>query len=97
MKTTMADAHEHLDAVDDSDGDQYVPVMPHLSYSEHELDQKHPKIQAPDDLQMDDPTDDARDAVYQKGLEIAQEIQKRAAKEGRRRHPSVQTVTRKVL
>ena len=87
MKTTMADAHEDLDAVDDSDVDQYVPVMPHLSYSEHELDQKHPKIQAPDDLQMDDPTDDAQEAVYQKGLAIAREIKKgRLRKDGEGTH-----------
>ncbi len=92
-KITMANAHEHLDAVDDSDG--FAPLMPHLSYSEHELDQKYPKIQAPDDLQMDDPADDAQDAVYQKGLKIAQEIQERASKEGRRRYPDAQTETRK--
>ncbi len=74
--------------VDGRDDGRPEPVMPHLSYSESQLNELHPRILAPEDPQLDDLADDSRDAVYQQGLKIAGEIQSRATREGRKRNPS---------
>ena len=48
--------------------------MPHLDLSQEELDRLHPSLAPPDDERLDDLTNDADDAVYLKGLKLAEGI-----------------------
>jgi hypothetical protein len=43
----------------------------------------------PDDERLDDLTNDADDAVYLKGLKLAEEIRGETSQQGRKRHPSL--------
>ena len=100
-KTTMASAGKDLGAVTSGDVDDLGsvpggddecneelpdPIMPHVLYCKDRLEELHPRFPAPADDKLDDLQDDAQDAVYQKGLRIASEIQKRTAEDGRRRN-----------
>ena len=65
--------------VDEEDQDEVFeePVMPHKAYSDLELDQLYPKIEAPNS--EDEPKDlnlDEEDAVFARGLRIAEEIRR---------------------
>ncbi len=62
------------------------PATPHLDVTGHALDEAYPSIKAPVDEQLDDLADDARDKVFQHGLQIAEEIRSQMHKDGRRRH-----------
>ena len=65
---------------------EYQPFMPHLTFTAEELDRYHPSVTAPDDVDDSREVDlDARDEVYQHGLEIVSEIKERMKAEGRRR------------
>ena len=69
--------------------DSGTPVfMPHNSLSEQELDVQYPRprLTAPAEATGNDLLDDLQDSVYQKGLEIAREIQQHAVEHGRLRH-----------
>ena len=67
--------------------------MPHLDFTGHALDEAYPIIKAPVDEQLDDLADDARDKVFQHGLQIAEEIRSQMHKDGRRRHEATTTTT----
>ena len=69
-------------------------IMPHISLSETELNVRHPRLEAPDEVLSADPTDDSRDVVFQHGLKIAREIQQHAIDHGRLRHTEEATKTR---
>ena len=60
--------------------------MPHLEYAEEDLDRLYPRLAAPEEEGLNDAEKDAHDALLQKGLEIAREIQAEAVKHGRLRH-----------
>ena len=81
-RVTMAAAGRELDGVD---GPTFL--MPHLARTQEELDQLHPSLVPPDDEQLEDLVKDTDDAVYQKGLEFAEEIRKETSLHGRRKHP----------
>ena len=61
--------------------------MPHLARTQEELDQLHPSLIAPDDEPLEDLATDAEDAVYQKGLELSEEIRRETSLHGRRKNP----------
>ena len=63
------------------------PCMPHLLYSESELDTRYHPLVAPPDDGLVDVADDLGDAVYQHGLGIARDICRQVATQGRRRRP----------
>ena len=63
--------------------------MPHLDLTQEELDRLHPSLAPPCDERLDDLTNDADDAVYLKGLKLAEEIRSETSQQGRRRHPSL--------
>ena len=63
------------------------PQMPHVDFpDEEELAKRHPKMEAPADLNLEDFSDDSKDSVLKKGNNIAREIQAKVARSGRRRH-----------
>ena len=90
MRATMAQASEDLGAVqsgDDSETHEWPqPVMPHLEYSLDEMNARHPRLQAPEEENLEDFADDSADAVLQRGLALAREIQRQAVELGRRRN-----------
>ena len=64
----------------------YEPFMPHLSFSEDDLNKYHPSIEAPDDV--DDGREyelDNYDGVFQHGLELVEDIKNKMESQGRRR------------
>ena len=67
----------------DSKGD----VLPHLDFSEEDLERLHPRILAPPEEPLHDLLQDEHDAVYQHGLKVAKELQEQADESGRKRHP----------
>jgi hypothetical protein len=67
------------------------PAMPHLDFTGHDLDEAYPSIKAPVDEQLDDLADDARDTVFQHGLQIAEEIRSQMSQHGRRRYEATTT------
>ena len=69
------------------------PAMPHLDFTGHCLDEAYPSIKAPLDEQMDDLVSDARDKVFQHGLQIAEEIRSQMHRDGRRRREPTTTTT----
>ena len=68
-------------------------IMPHISLSETELNARHPRLEAPDEVLSADPTDDSHDVVFQHGLKIARQIQQHAIDYGRLRHTEEATKT----
>ena len=74
-KTTMAQADKDICAArglsavlegvgpSESTEEETSPLMPHLTYSPSELDVLYPKLQAPEDGQLDDAQDDVQDGV----------------------------------
>jgi hypothetical protein len=69
------------------------PCMPHLTYSASELDARYPPLVAPPDEGLIDISDDKRDAVYQHGLRIAEDIRAEVAAQGRKRRPDPESNT----
>jgi len=67
--------------------------MPHVELSQKELDQQYPSLVPPDDELLDDLSNDLHDAVYQKGLMIADAIRSETSLQGRMRRPIVATLT----
>ena len=61
--------------------------MPHLDLTQEELDRRHPSLIPPDDERLDDLTNDADDAVYLKGLKLAEGIRSETSQQGRTRNP----------
>ncbi len=77
-KTTMAEAYPLEQEIE--------PFMPHLTFTQAEMDRYHPSIQAADDLEDSAEHDkDLKDETYQRGLVIVEEIRGRMQAEGRRR------------
>ena len=98
-RTTMAQVPKGLGTIrsgdadghspeDEKDRERMQPIMPHLMYSQAELDEQHPRLQAPEEEELDDFEGDTGDAVLQRGVALAREIQQQAAQAGRRRHPT---------
>ena len=98
----MAQAGDELDNVEDgrAEGhgsgacDQHTtchgsgaPTMPHTDLTREELEERHPSLLAPEDEQLDDLNNDLQDAVYQKGLALADEIRDATSLQGRVRRP----------
>ncbi len=78
---TMADAQLNIQ-------DESTPFMPHLIYTEDELEQHHPKLEAPDEELLDDSHEieaDSRDSVLQHGLSVARQIEEETTRFGRTR------------
>ncbi len=67
------------------------PLMPHLTYSDVELDRLYPRLEAPEDEQLDDLQEDADDHVYQHGLGVAAAIRTETEMQGRKRRPETET------
>ena len=88
-RVTMAAAGRELDGVD---GPTFL--MPHLARTQEELDQLHPSLMPPDDEQLEDLVKDTEDAVYQKGLELTEEIRRETSLHGRKKHPVVAAISR---
>ena len=101
-RMTMAQAGDELDNVEDgrAEGhgsgacDQHTtchgsgaPFMPHTDLTREELEERHPSLLAPEDEQLYDLGDDLQDAVYQKGLALADEIRNETSLQGRVRRP----------
>jgi len=95
-KVTMASA-----PTEDADEDEVAavqeeiairPCMPHLAYPAHELDARYPPLSAPPDEGLVDVVDDKRDAVYQHGLGIAEDIRAEVAAQGRKRRPDANVI-----
>ncbi len=72
----IADANEWAETVHDPESEFCggAPCMPHLVYEQALLDAKYPSLTAPAQLDVDDATADAHDAVYQRGLREAEGI-----------------------
>ncbi len=60
-------------------------VMPHLDFTGRDLDEAYPSIVAPADDRLDDVAADEYDAVFQHGLQIAEEIRGQMQEHGRKR------------
>lgn len=86
-RVTMASADTALDEVNERE-EQTRPRMPHLELSDWDLDRLYPSLKAPQEDGLTDADDDARDAVYQRGLQVARAIQKQASAEGRKKRPA---------
>ena len=67
--------------------------MPHLALAQEELDRLHPSLVPPDDEQLDDLVSDEKDGVYQKGLQLAEEIRSQTSLQGRMRRPLLARLT----
>ena len=50
------------------------PLMPHLVFNDQELEERYPRLTAPEDEHADDPAIDAADLTLQVGQRIAEEI-----------------------
>ena len=98
----MAQAHAELDSVKDGQVEypgsgahaqhtthngSGAPYMPHVALTQAELERLHPSPVLPDDEQLDDLANDANDAVYQKGLQLADEVRDETSLQGRMRRP----------
>jgi len=70
-----------------------APYMPHSALTQEELDRLHPSLVPPDDEQLDDLVSDERDGVYQKGLQLAEEIRNETSLLGRMRRPLLARLT----
>ena len=75
------------DAGGPSDGRETFPTLPHLDFSEEDLERLHPRILAPPEKPLHDLLQDEHDAVYQHGLKVAKELEEQADESGRKRHP----------
>ncbi len=79
----MADAELSVD-----NREEQTPFMPHLVYTREELDQRHPRLEAPDGELLDGSQEaeaDAHDSVLQHGLSLAKEIEEATTRFGRTR------------
>ena len=88
-KATMATASRELGSLAEDEEVEALtpPIMPHLVFSEKELNQRYPGLEAPDDEPLDDFVNEADDKTFQAGLRIAAEIQQQGEQEGRKRRP----------
>jgi len=60
--------------------------MPHFELSRDELDERYPSLSAPVEVPAEDETKwETWDRIYQRGLEIVEEIRGRMVEVGRRR------------
>ena len=75
------------DAGEPSAGRETFPTLPHLDFSEEDLERLHPRILAPPEEPLHDLVQDEHDPVYQYGLGVAKELQEQADESGRKRHP----------
>ena len=62
------------------------PIMPHLSLTPHELEERYPSMRAPADDRMEDFLKDEDDTVFKHGMKIAEEIRAAMKSEGRTRY-----------
>ncbi len=90
----MAEADRELSAVQrdtaaEDDGGTAAAIMPHLEWSRDKLDHIYPSITPPKDEQLDDLQDDSDDVVFQRGLELSEEIRQETAAQGRRKKPLI--------
>ena len=69
------------------------PTLPHLDFSEEDLERLHPRILAPPEEPLHDLVRDEHDPVYQHGLGVAKELQEQADESGRKRHPEAPEAT----
>ena len=88
-RMTMAAADQEIGGVTEP-----TVLMPHLTRTPEELDQLHPSLVPPEDEPLEDLVKDAEDAVYQKGLELSDEIRRETSLHGRRKTPTVASLHR---
>ncbi len=88
-RMTMAAADQEIGGVTEP-----TVLMPHLTRTPEELDQLHPSLIPPEDEPLEDLVKDAEDAVYQKGLELSDEIRRETSLHGRRKTPTVASLHR---
>ena len=68
------------------------PTLPHLDFSEEDLERLHPRILAPPEEPLHDLLQDDHDPVYQYGLKVAKELQEQADELGRKRHTDAPSI-----
>ena len=73
--------------------EETFPTLPHLDFSEEDLERLHPRILAPPEELLEDLLRDDHDCVYQHGLDVAKDLQEQADELGRKRHPDDPTGT----
>ena len=78
-KMTMGEAY-NLD-----EGEGRGPIMPHLMYSEEQLEQFYPPLQVPEAVDVDDPLNDDDDEMIKTGNILIKELIEATARQGRRR------------
>ena len=78
--------------VEGSDANKSDPLMPHLVFNDQELEERYPRLTAPEDEHADDPAIDAADLTLQVGQRIAEEIRGSMRAEGRRRRKMTSSV-----
>ena len=78
--------------VEGSDANKSDPLMPHLVFNDQELEERYPRLTAPEDEHADDPAIDAADLILQVGQRIADEIRANMHAEGRRRRKTTSSV-----
>ena len=61
------------------------PIMPHLAFGDVEMEELYPRLVAPADEHLGDPTVDISDLIFQTGQRIADDIRSTMRTEGRRR------------
>ena len=66
--------------------EETYPIMPHLEFSEEELEIRRPSLKAPAEEKLIDHLKDCDDNVYNHGLALARKIQQEVDELGRRRH-----------
>jgi len=89
---TMADAEKDGLTAAITEAELSMPIMPHNSLTSEQLDLLYPAMEAPEEVDDPDLTQDHHDATYRYGMDIAQSISRdmvmygRTRKEGDRRH-----------
>ena len=91
-RLTMAEADRELSPVQEEVRSQDVqgevsPCMPHLEYDDGALDQMYPALVAPEDGNLEDFQEAAKDHVLQHGFGAAAQIREQTKLQGRKRRP----------
>ncbi len=82
-KSTMANADATIGNIEPE------PIMPHTAHDHDALNKLFPKMEVPDEELLDDGQEevtDGNDPVFQRGLQIARQIQEEMRRVGRTRH-----------
>ena len=61
-------------------------ILPHLTFTPEELDERYPPLVAPEAVDTEDLTKDAEDMIIVEGVRIVKDLVSACAQQGRRRH-----------